>query len=186
MNTVTFVYTDGITYKATNVQHIEKQDSVIEYTQSVINESGTVGGINLRAVDLSDLLYAVVKNQETKEVTIIPGIFDNFEVVPKGVAVQRQANIEAEAARIAADRAAKAPEREAKEKAKYEQRRKARKEAWEAEHGVPQLKGKAPNVAPVAAPVVATEETADTGVFAALTAAGINERDMSVLRDLLK
>ncbi|AFC21782.1 hypothetical protein GAP32_332 [Cronobacter phage vB_CsaM_GAP32] len=183
MNTVTFVYTDGITYKATNVQHIEKQDSVIEYTQSVINESGTVGGINLRAVDLSDLLYAVVKNQETKEVTIIPGIFDNFEVVPKGVAVQRQANIEAEAARIAADRAAKAPEREAKEKAKYEQRRKARKEAWEAEHGV-----KAANVAPAPAPAPtgATEETADTGVFAALSAAGINERDMSVLRDLLK
>lgn len=186
MNTVTFVYTDGVSYKATNVTSIANHMTHIEYSQEVMNESGTVGGINLRMVETDDLLYAVVKDQITKEVTIIPGLFESFEIVPKGEAVRRQANIEAEAARVAADRAAKAPAREAKEQAKYQARRDARKAQWQAENGVvPQLKGKTPNVAPAAAGY-ATESTAETGVFAALSAAGINDRDLAVLREILK
>lgn len=188
MKTVTFVYTDGITFKATNVTSITNHMTHIEYSQEVLNESMTVGGINLRMVETDDLLYAVVKDNVTKEVTIIPGLYESFDVVPKGDAVRRQVNIEAEAARVAADRAAKAPAREAKEQEKFNARRAARKAEWQAAHGVvPQIIGKRVNTAP-AAPVTptATESTAETGVFAALQAAGINDRDLAVLREILK
>ena len=127
MSTVLFVYTEGVTYKATNVTSITHDESMVEYSQTVLNESGTVGGLNLRAVDKSDLLYAIVRNTETGEVTIIPGLYDSFDIVPKGESVRRQTNIEAEAARVAAYRAEQAPAREAKEQAKYEARRAKRK-----------------------------------------------------------
>lgn len=127
MSTVLFVYTDGVTYKASNVNSISHNESTVEYYQSVSNESGTVGGVNLRSVDKFDLLYAVVRNTENGEVTIIPGLYDSFDVVPKGESVQRQKNIDAEKARVAAYRAAIAPERNAKEKAKFEARRAKRK-----------------------------------------------------------
>jgi len=127
MSTVLFVYTEGVTYKATNVTSITHDESMVEYSQTVLNESGTVGGLNLRAVDKSDLLYAIVRNTESGEVTIIPGLYDSFDIVPKGESVRRQTNIEAEAARVAAYRAEQAPAREAKEQAKYEARRAKRK-----------------------------------------------------------
>lgn len=130
MSTVHFIYTEGVTYKATNVTSITHDESIVEYTQTVLNSSETVGGLNLRAVDKSDLLYAVVRNTETGEVTIIPGLYDSFDVVPKGESVRRQTNIEAESARVAAYRAEQSPIREAKEQAKYEARRAKRKAAY--------------------------------------------------------
>ena len=170
MNTVTFFYTDGVTYKATNVTSITKHVFSIEYTQSVMNESETVGGFNVRAVDLDDLLYAVVKNNATKEVTIIPGLYDSFDVVPKGEAVRRQENIEEEAARVAARREANAPARKAKEEAKFAKRRQARKDAYLKEN-------------PAAAEVQATPSAPKT-VSEQLVAAGVSEGDIAVLRSL--
>ncbi len=177
MKTVTFVYTDNASYKAANVISIDNHFDTIEYVQDSTNEDGSIVGLNMRSVDTQDLLYAVVKDVDTKEVTIIPGLFDSFDVVPKGEAVQRQANIEAEAARVAADRAAKAPAREAKEKAKYESRRAARKAEW-VEQDVA--------VADTTEATPAPSETADNSVFAQLAAAGISQRDLAVLREVLK
>lgn len=130
MSTVYFVYTEGVTYKATNVTSITHDEFSVEYTQTVQNESGTVAGLNLRVVDKSDLLYAIVRNTEAGETTIISGLYDSFDVVPKGESVRRQTNIEAEAARVAAYRAEQAPVREEKEQAKYEARRAKRKSEY--------------------------------------------------------
>jgi hypothetical protein len=127
MSTVYFVYTEGVTYKATNVASITHDEFSVEYTQTVHNESGTIAGLNIRVVDKSDLLYAIVRNTEAGEMTIISGLYDSFDVVPKGESVRRQTNIEAEAARVAMVRADKAPAREEKERAKYEARRAKRK-----------------------------------------------------------
>lgn len=179
MKTVTFVYTDNVTYKATNVISVDNHGDTIEYVQDSTNADGSIAGLNMRSVDTYDLLYAVVKDVDTKEVTIIPGLFDSFDVVPKGAAVQRQANIEAEAARVAADRAAKAPAREAKEKAKYEARRAARKAEWVGQEEDTEV-ADATEATPVAA------KTEDNSVFGQLAAAGISERDLAVLREVLK
>lgn len=183
MKTVTFVYTDNVSYKATNVISIENHGDSIEYVQDHTNEVGSIVGINMRSVDTYDLLYAVVKDTETKAVTIIPGLFDSFDVVPKGEAVQRQANIDAEAARVAASRAAKAPAREAKEKAKYEARRAARKAEWVGENSTPVQAAK-PVSTEEAVPAVV--ESTDDSVIAQLSAAGISDRDLAVLREVLK
>lgn len=179
MKTVTFVYTDNVTYKAANVISVDNHGDTIEYVQDSTNADGSIVGLNMRSVDTYDLLYAVVKDVDTKEVTIIPGLFDSFDVVPKGAAVQRQANIDAEAARVAADRAAKAPAREAKEKAKYEARRAARKAEWVGHEEDTEV-ADTTEAAPVAA------ETEDNSVFGQLAAAGISARDLAVLREVLK
>lgn len=121
---ITFVYTNNVTYKATNVTSIEQTAHTIEYRRFA--EEGSVVGFDVRSVPKDDLLYAVVKDDDGI-VSIIPGIYDHFNIVPVGAAVTRQQSIENEAARIAADRAAKAPARQAKEAAKYEARRAARK-----------------------------------------------------------
>ena len=210
MSTVLFVYTEGVTYKATNVTSITHDESVVEYAQTVLNESGTIGGVNLRAVDKSDLLYAVVRNTETGEVTIIPGLYDSFDVVPKGESVRRQANIEAEAARVAAYRAEQAPVREAKEQAKYEARRAKRKAAYtgttanvvheeadEPESVDVEVTGN-PVIEVQEVPVVETTQTAEqttstptakgtrksVNVLEQLKAAGISEDDLAQLRSL--
>ena len=208
MSTVHFVYTEGVTYKATNVTSITHNESMVEYTQAVLNESGTVGGLNLRAVDKADLLYAVVRNTETGEVTIIPGLYDSFDVVPKGESVRRQTNIEAEAARVAAYRAEQAPAREEKEQAKYEARRAKRKAAYTGTANIVHEEAdEAANVEEVNAnPVIEVQEvqvaptsqTAETtattptakgtrksvNVLEQLKAAGISEEDLAQLRQL--
>jgi hypothetical protein len=208
MSTVLFVYTEGVTYKATNVTSITHNESMVEYSQTVLNESGTVGGLNLRAVDKSDLLYAVVRNTESGEVTIILGLYDSFDIVPKGDAVRRQTNVEAEAARVAAYRAEQAPAREAKEQAKYEARRAKRKAAYtgttatvvhedadEPEIEVPQepvvevqevQEVQVVETAETTAPVTATTSKArkSVNVLEQLKAAGISEEDLAALRNL--
>lgn len=208
MSTVLFVYTEGVTYKATNVTSITHDESTVEYAQTVLNESGTVGGVNLRAVDKSDLLYAVVRNTETGEVTIIPGLYDSFDVVPKGESVRRQTNIEAEAARVAAYRAEQAPAREAKEQAKYEARRAKRKAAYTGNANIVHEEADEPenvDVEVTTNPVIEVQEvqvettspaetTASTptakgtrksvNVLEQLKAAGISEDDLAQLRSL--
>lgn len=197
MSTVLFVYTEGVTYKATNVTSITHDESTVEYAQTVMNESGTVGGVNLRAVDKSDLLYAVVRNTETGEVTIIPGLYDSFDVVPKGESVRRQTNIEAEAARVAAYRAEQAPAREAKEQAKYEARRAKRKAAYTGttatvvheEADVEVTTNPVVEVQEVQVETTASNPTAkgtrkSVNVLEQLKAAGISEDDLAQLRAL--
>lgn len=191
MKTVNFVYTDGVTYKATNVISVERNEFTIEYVQDVANENGTVVGINMRSVDLEDVLYAVVKDKADGTVTILPGIYENFEIVPVGAAVHRQQNIERESARVAQYRAEKAPEREAKEKAKYEARRQARKEQWQSENGVAPVTGKAKGVssAPTApsAPVAAQNPVVEVpDMFEQLMQSGISSQDLTTLRNVLK
>jgi len=206
MSTVLFVYTEGVTYKATNVTSITHDESMVEYSQTVLNESGTVGGLNLRAVDKSDLLYAIVRNTESGEVTIIPGLYDSFDIVPKGESVRRQTNIEAEAARVAAYRAEQAPAREAKEQAKYEARRAKRKAEYTGttatvvhEEADEPANVEEVNTNPVLevqeVQVAATSETTATtptakgtrksvNVLEQLKAAGISEDDLAQLRAL--
>lgn len=130
MKTVTFWYTEGVSYKATNVENVVSEGSNIEYIRTVQNESGTIVGNDFRSISTEDLLFATVKDHSTGMVTIIPGIYEQFDVVPKGHAVTRQQNIEREAAAFAANRKAKEPERKAKEIAKFEARRAARKAEW--------------------------------------------------------
>ena len=129
MYTINFFFTEKASFKATSVVEItvDRENGIFSYVQQAHNADRTIAGHNLRSVDMDDLLYAVVKDHDDGEITIIPSIFTSFEVTPVGTAVQRQKNIEAEAERVAAYRAEKAPEREAKEAAKYAARRAARK-----------------------------------------------------------
>lgn len=184
MKTVTFVYTQGISYKATNVNEINSDGYTVDYTRQVQNESGTVVGGDFRSVSTEDLLYAIVKDHSTGIVSIIPGIYDNFDVVPKGNAVTRQENIDREAEDVAYARALKAPERAAKEQAKFEARRLARKAAWEANNGTTE-----PTV-----PVERFQTAIDTRVTQKVSAlssaveqlilAGVSESDIEVLKSL--
>lgn len=134
MKTVTFVYTDNVNYKATNVIDIEHDNFIVSYSRHVENESGTVFGVDVRNVSKEDLLYAVVKDHEDGSITIIPSIYDNFSVVPKGNAVTRQENIEKQNVELAERRAIQAVTRKEKETAKYNARREARKQQWLSEH----------------------------------------------------
>lgn len=129
MYTIKFFFTESATFKATNVVDIsvDRDTGILTYIQEAHNEDRTIAGRNIRAIDMDDLLYAVVKEKEDGEITIIAGLYDSFEVVPVGAAVQRQKNIEAEAARVKAYREEKAPQRNAKEAEKYAARRAARK-----------------------------------------------------------
>lgn len=136
MKTVTFVYTDNVTYKATNVTDITHDNCCVDYTRMVENASQTVVGLDIRSVSKEDLLYAVVKDHEDGSITIIPSIYDNFSVVPKGNAVTRQENIEKQNVELAERRAIQAVTRKEKETAKYNARREARKQQWLSEHNV--------------------------------------------------
>lgn len=202
MYTINFFFTENATFKATGVVDItvDRDSGTFSYVQIANNADGTIAGRNLRSIDMDDLLYAVVKEKEDGEITIIPGIFTSFEVTPVGTAVQRQANIEAEAARVAAYRAEKAPEREAKEAAKYAARRAARK----AQYVLPQVEYAAPRstradepaeqaVAVMAAPAMPTAKSAGKPVTAPvahatvadeLNAAGLSPESVQALRDL--
>lgn len=129
MYTIKFFFTESASFKATSVVEInvDRDSGILSYVQQAHNADRTIAGHNMRSIDMDDLLYAVVKDLEDGEVTIIPSLYTSFEIVPVGAGVQRQKNIEAEAERVKAYREAKAPEREAKEAAKYAARRAARK-----------------------------------------------------------
>ncbi|QOI71816.1 hypothetical protein pEaSNUABM47_00332 [Erwinia phage pEa_SNUABM_47] len=192
MKTVNFLYTEGVSYKATNVENIESDGYTVDYSRTVQNESGTVVGVDFRSVSTEDLLFATVKDHSTGIVTIIPGIYDHFDIVPKGNAVTRQQNIEREAAAVAANRAAKAPERNAKELAKFEARRAARKAAWEAENGVtpvapaptPRAKAVAPEAPVMMMKAEPTPAPSANTAIEQLRNAGVSESDIAVLKSL--
>lgn len=169
MYTLTFFYTEGVTYKATNVQSFSSDDEFFSYSQHVQNEFETVCGVNLRSVANDDILYVVAKETMTNEITIIPGLYDQFDIVPKGKAVVRQQNIEREAASVAKRREENAEVRNKKEKEKYKARRAARKAQYLNKTNV------------------SDENTIAKDAVSAhqqLVNSGISENDITILRDL--
>ncbi|EBS4516433.1 hypothetical protein DQT32_03250 [Salmonella enterica subsp. enterica serovar Braenderup] len=174
MKTVNFFYTDNVSFKATNVTSIEDTGNFIEYTRDTMSEDGTIFGLDHRAILKVDLLYATVKDHATGQITIIPGLYDGFNITPAGPNVTRVNNILAEHAAIEERRTAKA----AKERAKFEVREAARRAARKAE-----WVGDNAEAAPVAQPATAPASTAPSAVQQ-LKAAGLSDEDIAQLQQL--
>lgn len=172
MKTVNFFYTDNASFKATNVTDITDTGNFIEYSRETMSEDGTIFGVDHRAILKVDLLYATVKDHSTGQITIIPGLYDGFNIVPAGPNVTRVNNILAEHAAIEERRVAKSEKERAKFEARETARRAARKAEWVGTQPEVEQTVKTAPAAPA------------TSAIAQLKAAGLSDADIAQLQQL--
>lgn len=128
MLTIHFVYTNDVTFKASQVLDFSFDEYEVRYRREVWTDTRI--SREKHTISKTDLLYAKVVDNDTGLVSIIPGLYEQFNVVPYGQAFHRQNSIDTQERQIAERREARRAEREERSHQRYMERRAKRKQEW--------------------------------------------------------